>query len=140
MDESASQIQSLDHGPERRNQENHSIRLVLPFPSPSDLSARCLLRSFTKPEQINLKHRRKAKKLLSKHTKPYWPLFVGARVAAISDGKIVRGAILATKAHPLRPAAFRRKGFAGCWILLDSGERVVGYELRPIEGPQTKSC
>jgi hypothetical protein len=138
MDDTAFQLQLPDPGPERQDQPAVLTGSVLDFPSPCELSARCVLRSFTKREQINPKHQHKAKKLLSKHTQPYWPLIVGVRVAAISGGKIVQGVILGTQARPLWPAAFRRKGFAGCWIQLDSGERVVGYELRPLEGPQTK--
>jgi len=79
----------------------------------------------------------KSKKMVSKHTKTYWSPIVGARVAAISGGKIVLGVVIGTKAKPMFAAAFRRRGFAGCWIQLDSGERVVANELRPVQEVQT---
>ena len=137
MGDTSFQFQSPDTNPEGQDQPAVLTGSVLDFPPPCELSARYLLRSFTEKEQIKPKRRSKAKKLLSKFTKPYWPLVVGARVAAISGGKIVQGVIMGTKAHPLWPAAFRRKGFAACWIRLDTGQRTVGYELRPIQANQT---
>lgn len=80
----------------------------------------------------------KERRLISKYSPPNWSMMVGARVAAFSDGRIVQGTILGVKDKPSRPAAFARRGFCGCWLLLDDGRKVVGNELRPIcsdEGP-----
>jgi len=70
--------------------------------------------------------------LVSKHAPPNWRPRVGSRVAALSEGRIVQGIVLGVKSKPWRPAAFFRKNFTGCWLLLDSGKRRVANELRPI--------
>jgi hypothetical protein len=112
---------------------------LLAFPPHCQTPDRRLLRSFMRSKQVNQKPERKTTRLISKHAQCYGHFIVGSRVAAISDGKIVQGTILGTKAKPWRPAAFWRKAFAGCWILLDSGERVVAYELRPIHVIQRRT-
>lgn len=63
----------------------------------------------------------------------------GEGVAALADGRIVQGTVVGVKDDPGRPAAFTRRGFCGCWLLLDDGRRVVGNELRPIT-PSSKSA
>jgi hypothetical protein len=83
---------------------------------------------------------RKVAQLVSKHAPGHWRPMVGARVAALSEGRIVQGVILGIRAKPWRPAAFYRRGFTGCWILLDTGTKIVANEMRPIKGPQTKLC
>jgi hypothetical protein len=76
--------------------------------------------------------KRKVAQLISKHAFPDWRLRVGDRVAARSGDRIVQGTILGTKSEPLRPAAFFRDTFTACWLMLDSGERAVANELRPV--------
>lgn len=133
MDSTTLQSKPPDSSPAQQDQPANRTGSVLAFPPQSESSERRLLRSFITGKQANQKSKRKAKDLLSKYTKCYWPISVGARVAGVSNGRIVQGVILGTKARPWRAAAFRRKGFAGCWILLDSVKRVVGNELRPIQ-------
>jgi hypothetical protein len=123
----------------QKDQPANHAGSVIAFPSMDQSSRPRLLRSLVAGKQGNQKPARKAKELLSKYIKSSWSFTVGAKVAAVSDGEIVQGTILGTKAKPWRPAAFWRKGFAGCWILLDSGERVVAYELRPIHEIQRRS-
>ncbi len=133
MDHTSYQIHDSDPCREPQDRQETRTGSVLDFPIPSERLARRALHSFANREQASRKKPNKAKKLLRKQANQYWPLVVGARVAAISGGAIVQGTIAGTKAHPIRPAAFRRKGFAGCWSLLDSGEHVVGYDLRPLQ-------
>jgi hypothetical protein len=75
---------------------------------------------------------RKVAQLVSKHAPKDWCLRVGIRVAGRSGDRIVQGIILGTKSEPRRPAAFFRDTFTACWLLLDSGERAVANELRPV--------
>ena len=82
--------------------------------------------------------KRKVPQLVSRHAPQDWRLRVGIRVAARSGDRIVQGIVLGTKSEPWRPAAFFRDTFTACWLLLDSGERAVANELRPIEKVQTQ--
>ncbi len=75
---------------------------------------------------------RKVAKLVSKHAYSDWRLRVGDRVAGRSGDRIVLGTVLGTKSDPRRPAAFYRDTFTACWLLLDSGERALANELRPV--------
>jgi hypothetical protein len=122
-----------DSKPPEQGQPANRAGTVIAFPLRSQSSEWRLLRFLT-GKQANQKPQPKAKELLSKHTKSCWALTVGARVAAIADGRIVQGVILGRQGKPWRAAAFHRGGFSGCWILLDSGERIVAHGLRPIGG------
>ena len=75
---------------------------------------------------------RRVAQLISKHAPRGWRFKVGDRVAGCAGERIVNGTVLGCKFAPRRPAWFCRNTFAACWLQLDSGERAVANELRPV--------
>ena len=111
--------------------------LVFKRPGPTDEHAILQLNRLGPPPCAVA--RRKVPQLISKHAPRNWRPRVGTRVAGLSEGRIIQGVVLGVKAKPWQAATFCRHNFYGCWLLLDSGKKIVANELRPILEVRTGS-
>ncbi len=131
MDDTISQDQSSS--PPQQDQTARHTGSVVAFPPPTQPAGPRALRLLRFLNQDDKNPGRRSRSLFSKYAPSQWRLAVGVRVAGVAGDRIVQGAVVGTKANPLRAAVFRRPGFEGCWIQLDNGERVAANRLRPIQ-------